>query len=191
MMPGTENPDSMNTIFSPAIRKAGHELLDHQCWAFGRDILHKEGNLLIERGFVKVRCPEGGLTQYELRHGLGDGDHVFLWGFGAFFGSEKEGVFMTRSGFTPFRTQGRVELHSKDNFPFRDESFDMELLLKGLAWFAGYEDWITHRMCEQYRSDSLKEFPRLMLPPAELAARWRALGCCIAENHSQSRVAYV
>jgi hypothetical protein len=126
----------------PAIRKEGHELLDHQCWVFGRDVLNRENNLLIKNGFTQVRCPNGGLTQYELRHGLDENSHVFLWGFGAFFGSESEGIFLSRSGFTPFRTQGRVELHDRDYHPFVEESSNIRLLLGAIAWFANYEDWI-------------------------------------------------
>jgi hypothetical protein len=135
----------------PAMRKVGHELLDHQCWVLGRDILNEGNNLLTEHGFALVRCPQGGLTQYELRQGLDENAHVFLWGFGAFFGSEREGIFLARSGFTPLRTQGRVELHSKENLPFAEESSNLEVLLKGIAWFAKYEDWISLRMSEQYR----------------------------------------
>jgi hypothetical protein len=103
----------------PVIRKVGHELLDHQCWVFGRDVLNPENNLLLENGFTQVRCPEGGLTQYELRDGLDKNSHVFLWGFGAFFGSEGEGIFLTRSAFTPFRTQGRSGASQQRPSPIR------------------------------------------------------------------------
>jgi hypothetical protein len=159
----------------PAIRKEGHELLDHQCWVFGRDVLNRENNLLIKNGFTQVRCPNGGLTQYELRHGLDENSHVFLWGFGAFFGSESEGIFLSRSGFTPFRTQGRVELHDRDYHPFVEESSNIRLLLGAIAWFANYEDWISCNTSEQYRWETLEHFPRRTLQRSDLAVRWRAL----------------
>jgi hypothetical protein len=178
------------TFVPPAIRKVGHELLDHQCWVLGRDILHEGNNLLTEHGFAQMRCPEGGLTQYELRHGLGKNAHVFLWGFGAFFGSEREGIFLARSGFTPLRTQGRIELHSKENLPFAEESSNVEVLLKGIAWFAKYEDWISLRMCEQYRLDTLEQFPRRTLRGCDLADRWRALASWIAEDPTHCKDHY-
>jgi hypothetical protein len=80
-------------VLDSSVQKAGHKLLDHQCWVLGRDILSPWGNLLCEFGFKPVRCPNGGLTQYELHHALADDSHVYLWGFGAFFGNEKEGIF--------------------------------------------------------------------------------------------------
>jgi hypothetical protein len=178
------------SVLPPAMRKAGKELLDHQCWVFGKDVLNKENNLLIENGFTQVRCPQGGLTQYELRHGLDGDSHVFLWGFGVFFGSDREGIFLTRSAFTPFRTQGRVELHTRDTHPFVEESSDMALLLKGIAWFAKYEDWIFGKTCEQYRLETLEQFPRRTLQRDELALRWRALASWIAEDVQASPTAY-
>jgi hypothetical protein len=173
----------------PVIRKVGHELLDHQCWVFGRDVLNPENNLLIENGFTQVRCPEGGLTQYELRDGLDESSHVFLWGFGVFFGSEREGIFLSRSAFTPFRTQGRVELHNKDHHPFVEESSNIELLLRGIAWFAKYEEWISCKTCEQYKLETLEHFPRRTLQRCDLAIRWRALAGWIAEDQTNRAVA--
>jgi hypothetical protein len=169
------------SLLPPHIRRVGQELLDHQCWVLGRDILNQGNNLLTTKGFTQVRCPEGGLTQYELRHGLEENCHVFLWGFGAFFGSDEEGIFLSRSGFRLFRTQGRVELHSKENLPFLHESSNLELLLKGIAWFARYEDWISVRMCAEYGVKTLEQFPRRTLRRCDLAVGWRELGCRLAE----------
>src|SRR5271165_3924333 len=103
-----------NIILSASIQATGHQLLDHQCWALGRDVRSAKGNLLCEFGFSPVRCPNGGMTQYELKDALGEDGHVYLWGFGTFFGSEREGVFLGRKDFSPRRTFGRVELHSKE-----------------------------------------------------------------------------
>src|ERR1700760_3995135 len=140
----TIHADGLSTSSLPLpLRRQGQELLDHQCWVFGRDVLCSMNNLLIQYGFRQVRCPRGGLTQYELCGGLNKNSHVFLWGFGVFFGSEEEGIFLTRSEFAPFRTQGKVELHVRDVHPFVEESSDIELLLNGLRWFAAYEDWIA------------------------------------------------
>jgi hypothetical protein len=174
------------SLLAPEIRKVGHELLDHQCWVFGRDVLNREDNLLIKHGFAQVRCPKGGLTQYELRHGLDEDSHVFLWGFGAFFGGEREGIFLTRSGFTPFRTQGRVELHDRDYHPFLEESSNIGLLLRAIEWFASYEDWIARNTSEHYRQETLDHFPRRTLQRGDLGLGWRALANRIAEDQISS-----
>ncbi len=183
----TQIANTVNQGFlrQPTLRR-GQELLDHQCWVFGRDILSADGNLLVEHGFTQVRCPQGGLTQYELRNGLGENSHVFLWGFGTFFGGETEGLFLPRSGFTPFRTRGSVELHNKDYPPFVEESSNIELLLRGIEWFARYEDWISRKASEQYRMETLREFPRRTLERRDLAGRWRQL----AHGISEDRIGY-
>jgi hypothetical protein len=51
----------------------------------GKDVLSSEGNLLCEFGFRQVRRLNGGMTQYDLTDALGEGTHVYLWGFGVFF----------------------------------------------------------------------------------------------------------
>jgi len=66
---GVTGRDRMRTnsgriLLSASTKKAGHQLLDHECWVMGRDILSSAGNLLCEFGFCQVRCPNGGLTQY-------------------------------------------------------------------------------------------------------------------------------
>lgn len=164
------------------VQKAGHQLLDHQCWAMGKDVLSTEGNLLCDFGFCQVRCPNGGMTQYELKDALGEGEHVYLWGFGAFFGSEREGIFLGRKDFKPRRTLGRIELHSKEYPNFTEETFRIELLLRGFTWFAMYEEWIATRMPAQYRDQCLAEFPRKAFCRDEFPGRWRALASAVAED---------
>jgi hypothetical protein len=173
------------------IRKLGQEILDHQCWVLGRDVLNSGNNLLIKNGFRQVRCLAGGLTPYELPHALGENSHVILWGFGAFFGNEAEGIFLSRAGFAPLRTQGRVELHSKDNLPFFHESSNIELLLKGIAWFAHYEDWISLHMSEEYGLQTLAEFPRRTLQRRDLAMCWRRLAYSITEDQDRLQSALI
>ena len=184
---GVTGRDRMRTnsgriLLSASTEQAGHQLLDHECWVMGRDILSSAGNLLCEFGFCQVRCPNGGLTQYELKNALGEDSHVYLWGFGVFFGDEREGVFLGRNGFKPLRTQGRVQLHRKEDPKFSDETFQIDLLLRGVAWFADYEQWIAWRMPEGYRELCLATFPRQALPGGEFTQRWRALVHCIEED---------
>lgn len=174
-------PASGKIFLSESVQKAGHQLLDHQCWVMGRDVLSTEGNLLCEFGFSQVRCPNGGLTQYEFKNALREDAHVYLWGFGVFFGNEKEGIFLGRNDFKPRRTLGRVELHSKEEPNFGDETSRLELFLQGIAWFADYEQWVARRMPYRYRELCLAAFPRKALPGSEFAKRWRVLANRIAK----------
>jgi hypothetical protein len=148
----------------------------------GRDVLSAEGNLLCEFGFSQVRCPNAGMTQYELNNALGDGTHVYLWGFGTFFGNEEEGIFLGRNDFKPRRTLGKVELHRRDEPDFADDTSRLGLFLRGLEWFADYERWVAMRMPDDYREQCLATFPRRSLPGIGFAERWTVLANRIAEN---------
>jgi hypothetical protein len=178
--------DSESIFLSASVLKAGHQLLDHQCWVMGRDVLSPGGNLLCEFGFSQVRCPNGGMTQYELNHALGGGKHVYLWGFGTFFGNEEEGIFLGRSDFKPRRTLGKVELHRREDPDFTDETSRLELFLRGLAWFADYERWVSQHMPDYYREQCLATFPRRVLPGSELAERWTMLANRICGDQEAS-----
>jgi hypothetical protein len=178
--------NSGRVVLRDATKKAGHQLLDHECWVLGKDVLSCEGNLLCEFGFRQVRCPNGGMTQYELKNALGEDAHVYLWGFGVFFGGEEEGIFLGRNDFKPRRTLGRVELHRKEDPHFADETSRLDLFLKGIAWFAGYEQWIARRMPDAYRELCLATFPRRALSGAEITQRWKDLIYCIVEDQRAS-----
>jgi hypothetical protein len=181
--------NSAQVILRDATRKTGHQLLDHECWVMGKDVLSSEGNLLCEFGFDPVRCPNGGMTQYELKNALGEDAHVYLWGFGVFFGGEKEGIFLGRKDFKPSRTMGRVELHRKEEPDFNDETSCLDLFLQGIAWFAAYEQWIARRMPNGYREQCLDTFPRRALPGGEFTKRWKDLIHCIeTDQHAQDAV---
>jgi hypothetical protein len=148
----------------------------------GRDVLSAQGNLLCEFGFSQVRCPNGGMTQYELKNALGDGLSVYLWGFGTFFGNEKEGIFLGRDDFRPRRTLGKVQFHRKEDPNFTEETSRLGLFLRGLAWFADYEQCVAKRMPDPYREQCLAAFPRRALPGSEFAERWTMLGNRIARD---------
>jgi hypothetical protein len=86
---------------------------------------------------------------------------------------KRKGVFLERKNFQLNRTSGRVELHTKDYPDFVEESFRLDLFLRGFAWFVDYEQWIARRMPDGYRELCLATFPRKAFPGTELAQRWR------------------
>ena len=80
----------------------GQELLHRQCWNWGRDIERRDGNLLLEAGFLQRRPPEGeaGSSCYTLA--LPGSDSLMLWGFGLLYGMPRKGcVFLNRYQFAP------------------------------------------------------------------------------------------
>jgi hypothetical protein len=170
---------SQTICINASIQEVARRLLDHQCWVLGRDILSPCGNLLCEFGFEPLRCPKGGLTQYELNDAIDGCSHIYLWGFGVYFGSAEEGIFLGRSDFKPRQTFGRIELHSKEDPGFRTGSPRLKLLLEGLNWFARYEQWVANRMPADYREESLATFPRKSIPRSEFANRWAEVAHCI------------
>ena len=51
----------------PSVIREGKLLLDQQCWCWGQDIRHPEGNLLLTHGFVRERHDtEKDLSRYTL-----------------------------------------------------------------------------------------------------------------------------
>ncbi len=106
----------------------------------------------------------------------------------AFFFDCYRRFLLGRTNFSPRRTFGRVELHAKDAPNFNDDSSRLDLFLRGLAWFADYEQWIARRMPDSYREQCLTEFPRKALPRHEFTARWKTLANRIAwDQEAQGR----
>ena len=101
-MPAVEVAPSIAkfTQLPSSLQKRGKVLLNQQCWLWGQDVRRPEGNLLLERGFERLRPPEeaGGATQYTLF--LTNDLRVRLWGFGMYFGGV-QGVYVNRYEFVP------------------------------------------------------------------------------------------
>jgi hypothetical protein len=171
--------ESQTILISASVQKAAHSLLDHQCWVLGKDVSSPCGNLLCEYGFKPIRCPQGGLTQYELNYAIDECSHIYLWGFGVYFGNEVEGIFVGRNDFKPRQTFGYIELHSKEDPGFRTGSPRLKLLLEGINWFAKYERWIANRMPAEWQENSLTTFPRKSIPRSEFARHWEEIAHCI------------
>ena len=167
-----------------ACRHKGQELLHQQCWNWGRDILHPEGNLLLEAGFTRQRPPQGvaGATRYVSR--LAGTGCWMLWGFGFFYGTpDLGGIYVNRFQFRP-RWMGldAVEkaIWKPDMIPAGELPPDPSVLLKLVATavrrIADYEDWVLDRCGLPYRLAVLAQWREAAkMAPERLPEDWRAL----------------
>ena len=132
-----------------AHQRTGQELLDRQCWNWGRDIVRPDGNLLLEAGFLKGRPPEGkaGSNCYTLA--LPDGDSLMLWGFGLLYGTpQKGGVYLNRFEFRPVWLPSETipgPIWKPDMIPAArtppSPRLPVDLTVAAIRRIADYEEW--------------------------------------------------
>lgn len=179
-------------IFTPEIKVFGESLLHHQCWFFGRDIWHPQGNLLVRCGFERCGASEGhaGSNCYRLRRE--EPFEINLWGFGIFFGDASlGGIFIKRYDFRP-RLLGIGKLNapvfkSEHLPPSRRPREDYEMKtarhLTGdfIRWVLRYEDWIEKTCGKSWRRKCLREWDKAAFPARQVKANWQTLQNKIGE----------
>ena len=178
----------MKPVSGPRRRK-GQELLHQQCWNWGRDIVRREGNLLLEAGFLKRRPPEGeaGSSCYTLA--LSNGDSLMLWGFGLLYGTpQKGGVYLNRYAFRPDWLPSETmqgPMWKPDMIPAGQAPpslhIPVDLTVAAIRRVADYEEWVLARCGLEYRRAVLRQWkqPSGRLPPQTLPHAWRALADAI------------
>lgn len=153
----------------PAVLREGKLLLDQQCWCWGQDIRHPEGNLLLEGGFIRERHPtERDLSRYAQ-------PPVVLWAFGLFF----EGLWLLRQDFkvrlAPAETPPDIWTVRDATliWPTTEDEGERlrERLTRACAWIASYEESIPLT----WRTETLRRWDKKSLPAEEMAGRWRHL----------------
>ncbi len=153
----------------PKAIREGSLLLDQQCWCWGQDIRHAEGNLLLTHGFVRERHEtEKDLSRYCQ-------PPATLWAFGLFY----DGLWLLRKDFkirlAPSETTPDIwtvrdaEIH----YPTTEEEGERlrEKLRAACLWIAEYEENIPRA----WRAETLRRWDKKSIPAAEQAARWRSL----------------
>ncbi|MDE2662153.1 MAG: hypothetical protein OXI39_04045 [Gemmatimonadota bacterium] len=178
----------MNPI-SASLRSKGQRLLHRQCWNWGRDIVRREGNLLLEAGFLKRRPPEGeaGSSCYTLA--LPGGDSLVLWGFGLLYGTpQRGGVYLNRYQFRPAWLPSKTipgQIWKPDMIPAGSAPpslrVPLDLTVAAIRRVADYEEWALARCGLEYRRAVLRQWkgPSERLPPQELPQAWRTLADAI------------
>ncbi|MEM6689018.1 MAG: hypothetical protein AAF664_06295 [Planctomycetota bacterium] len=171
-------------------------LLNQQCWCWGRDRLHPEGNYLVETGFERIEPPnefKDCSSVYQLR--IGDDQQIILRGFGVFFGQlGLGGVFLPRFEFSPLYsstpelacppwTQSELAQLRPPNSHNR---IQCGLLLLGLVdWIRQYEVDLVERLGIEFRRAAISDWKskeNRAIPAESVAAEWRRLSFDIGEN---------
>jgi hypothetical protein len=173
-------------MFSKKTVEFGEKLLHHQLWFFGKDVSHKDGNLLIKYGFERFGVPEGksGGTSYRLI--LNDTQELVLFGFGVFFGDKTcGGIFLKRYEFQPQLmkyTNLELPIWKSDLLPHRyypkaeNEMKNAKLLLRNLAnWILDYEFWIDENCGKQWRKSCLKEWENAEFGIRKIRDSWKKI----------------
>lgn len=153
----------------PAVIREGKLLLDQQCWCWGQDIRHSDGNLLLAHGFVRERhATEKDLSRYCKLPAT-------LWAFGLFY----DGLWLLRQDFkirlAPSETPPDIWTVRDAELLYPATPDDGERLREKLRaaclWIAAYEESIPRA----WRAETLRRWDKKSIPAAEQATRWREL----------------
>lgn len=173
-------------FYAPGIRRLGEKLMHHQCWFFGRDIWHPDGNLLIRYGFERFGIPEGAKGGNAYRRVTDDGRELIAWGFGMFLGDRDcGGVFVKRYDFRPFlmrRSSIKLPLGSAEDLPFHHPP-RTEIDRANGAWMTAllvrelleYEKWIDRTAGKNWRGECLAAWENAVLKTEQVRRGWRRI----------------
>ena len=149
------------------------DAINQQLWCWGRDILHPEGNLLTQYGFVRQeRPPERAGTSLYRWESSSDW-RVLLWGFAIFVGDDelqcgmwlKRGEALPRwSPFSDVRSPAwemcNLPIPSVARTPAAMTACDL-LVMQFCSWVSDYEAWVVARRGIAYRASVLEAWKRL------------------------------
>lgn len=169
----TELTKKPRTRLPGRLCKEGTRLLHAQCWAWGRDIKHPDGNLLLRYGLERLRPPAGvsGCSQYTV---LLPGDlTIRLWGFGVYVGHE-QGIYMNRYEFLP-RVAVLADAWTPDQLARGQRTMDASLLSRLLGWMFSYEMWVEETQGRAYRRSVLLSLSSEPAGSLDLTVEWLGL----------------
>jgi hypothetical protein len=173
------------------VRSLGRKLLTQQCWCWGLDVRHAQGNALCRRGFERFPAPDGerGATTY-LR--VQNGVALALWGFGIWYGEAASGaIFLGRFDFEPRLCDEFLppcpawlpqQVRDATRAPLSREERRLarEMMSRALLQIAEDEERVQREMGILYRRECLKAWPVKPLDgtlstPAKMPRMWREL----------------
>lgn len=170
------------SVFTPEFLESGERLLHHQCWFFGRDIHHSQGNLLIRYGFKRFGAPKKGkgANMYHLQ--LDSRHEIALWGFGIFFSNGNDGIFINRYHFLPKyfpKTALKIPTFQIEELPRsfayyqeNDLRIVVSLLIELSLWICDYEDWVEAKCGKNWRKQCLLEWDNTKLNLKQIKQGW-------------------
>lgn len=160
-------PERPLFYLTPAVRKHAKGLYARQMWAWGQDIRHPEGNLLVRYGFQRQRQEQarlGGASEYSLETSQ---QHVIkLWSFGVslYAPEQGSGILLKRHSFRPaLLSELPTEILGRPAQlpPYRKAKNSSEaqqmyaFLTRLLDGFSVYEAWVQNLYGMAYRTDIL------------------------------------
>lgn len=151
--------------------------MQQQCWLWGCDIRHHDGNLLLAYGFTRHRPTN---PTYSSLYALPTANyHVLLWGFGMYVGNTTHGgAFIFRHTFTPLAVaHPALSTHTPDDVirgACVPTTHHQDCTAAALAWIGTYEAWVVQRMGIAYRQQSIASWPKtaLQTPYSRFITDW-------------------
>ena len=148
------------------LRRASSHM-QQQCWLWGCDIRHNDGNLLLEYGFARYR-PDNPSTGSSLYVHTTATHSVMLWGFGMYVGdAEHGGAFIFRHMFAPVAVQHPALTvftpEAVTSTACTPNETHQHYAATALSWIMAYEDWVVQRMGMSYRHQSIANWPKKSL----------------------------
>lgn len=178
------------------MRKRCNQLYQQQMWAWGQDIRHAEGNLLLKYGFYK-ECgptPQNRASQYVLQI---ETDLAWkLWSFGTALEGLDQGLLLPRHSFRPRCYHGTLPRQmnpaklpqAQPLLSPEEQAQALNLLAINLHLFAKYEAWIFATQGAPYRQEVMARQPeKTLIPASEMAGSWQALSESVSELHNALR----
>ena len=175
-------------------------LFSQQIWCWGRDILRKEGNWLIQQGFDGIKSPAERVdskTIYSLS--LSESKSVILRGFGVLFTNQSYGtIFLPRYDFRPKFSEDTElkippwELSDLSEFKFPDElekEHSSSMLIELVDWIIEYEKEIQDKLGIDYRASTLLEWDngdRVVISAKHIIGNWVKISNELKKDASKS-----
>ena len=188
--PASQNGSEDDDFIAHAV-----SMLSQQIWSWGQDIRRKEGNLLVEFGFERVKPPADVEIQdsvYTLN--LTENRSVILRGFGVYYRDNDLGaIFLPRYEFIPgYTTNTTLEqpLWTYDELPelyFPTESeWDsyITMLADLVKWIRDYEHKVIEEQGIEYRISTLAEWDngeRKVTTSQAVVGEWEKIGKVITK----------
>lgn len=188
--PASQNGSEDDDFIAHAV-----SMLSQQIWSWGQDIRRKEGNLLVEFGFERVKPPADVEIQdsvYTLN--LTENRSVILRGFGVYYRDNDLGaIFLPRYEFIPgYTTNTTLEqpLWTYDELPelyFPTESeWDsyITMLADLVKWIRDYEHKVIEEQGIEYRISTLAEWDngeRKVTTSQAVVGAWEKIGKVITK----------
>ena len=155
--------------------------MQQQCWLWGCDIRHHDGNLLSEYGFVRYRPANPNVGSSLYVHTTAT-HSIMLWGFGMYLGDGAHGgAFIFRHMFHPMAvSHPAVNVFTPEALiatACAPVEIHQQYVAKAVAWITDYESWVIARTGMAYRHQSIAAWPKKSLQTeyTMFIAHWQQL----------------